>query len=147
MNKEHMKEVLFAMQENIIRELQEKVEMTHSIVDIDEDDTHDPEDYSHQYESGEMEQLMRVQLNKAKRNLDLLKSIDFSEKTFIEPGAYVETNKFNFLVGFTTVPFDVEGKHIVGISTESPIYPIMLGKKVGDTFSYSGVNYEVKSIN
>ena len=147
MNKEHMKEVLFAMQENIVRELQEKVEMTHSIVDIDEDDTHDPEDYSHQYESGEMEQLMRVQLNKAKRNLDLLKSIDFSEKTSIEPGAYVETNKFNFLIGFTTVPFDVEDKHIVGISTESPIYPIMLGKKVGDAFSFSGVNYEIKSIN
>ncbi len=146
MKKEHIKEKLFAMQENIIRELQEKVELTHTMVDIDEDDTIDPEDYSHQYESGEMEQLMRVQVNKAKRSLDLLKSIDFSQKTSIEPGAYVETNKFNFLIGFTTVPFDVDGKHIVGISTESPIYPIMLDKKKGDKFSFSGVDYTINEI-
>ena len=100
MNKEHIKELLFTMQENIIHEFEEKVETTHGMVDIDEDDTLDPEDFSHQYESGEMEQLMKVHLNKAKRCLDVLKSMDFSEKTLVEPGAYVETNKFNFLVGF-----------------------------------------------
>ena len=66
MNKEHIKEMLFTMQENIIREFKEKVEVTHGVVDIDEDDTHDPDDYSHQYESAELEQLMKVQLNKSR---------------------------------------------------------------------------------
>ena len=90
---------------------------------------------------------MKVQLNKAKRSLDLLNSIDFSPKTSVESGAYVKTNKFNFFIGFATVPFDVDGKHIVGISMESPICPIMLGKKVGDQFSFSGVDYEIEKIN
>jgi hypothetical protein len=147
MNKEHIKEMLFTMQENIIREFKEKVEVTHGVVDIDEDDTHDPDDYSHQYESAELEQLMKVQLNKSKRCLDLLKSIDFSPKTSVESGAYVETNKFNFFIGFATVPFDVDGKHIVGISMDSPICPIMLGKKEGDKFSFSGVDYVIEKIN
>ena len=147
MNKEHIKEMLFTMQENIIREFKEKVEVTHGVVDIDEDDTHDPDDYSHQYESAELEQLMKVQLNKSKRCLDLLKSIDFSPKTSVESGAYVETNKFNFFIGFATVPFDVDGKHIVGISMDSPICPIMLGKKEGDKFSFSGVDYVIENIN
>lgn len=147
MNKENLKKVLLAMHENTVSELQEKVDTTHSIVDIDEDDTHDPDDYSHQYESGELEQLMRTQLNKAKKSLDFLKTIDFSEKTSAEMGAYVETNKFNFFVGFASVPFDVEGKHIIGVSANSPIYTVMLGKKEGDDFSYNGVNYEIISIN
>ncbi len=83
MNKLHIKEKLFEQQENIIRELAEKVEMSHSMVDVDEDDTHDPDDYSHQYESGEMEQLIKVQLNKAKGNMERLKTIDFGEKNTV----------------------------------------------------------------
>lgn len=147
MNKLHIKEKLFEQQENIIRELAEKVEMTHSMVDVDEDDTHDPDDYSHQYESGEMEQLIKVQLNKAKGNMERLKTIDFGEKDTVTPGALVQTPRFNFFIGFATVPFDVDGKHIVGISTESPIYSIMNGRKEGDKFSFSGINYEISKIN
>ncbi|MGB0915251.1 MAG: hypothetical protein ACPGVI_04220 [Crocinitomicaceae bacterium] len=147
MNKLHIKEKLFEQQENIIRELAEKVEMTHSMVDVDEDDTHDPDDYSHQYESGEMEQLIKVQLNKAKGNMERLKTIDFGEKDTVTPGALVQTPRFNFFIGFATVPFHVDGKHIVGISTESPIYSIMNGRKEGDKFSFSGINYEISKIN
>ncbi|MDX2360267.1 MAG: hypothetical protein QNK23_05650 [Crocinitomicaceae bacterium] len=146
MIKENIKTKLFSMQENIIVELSEKVQMSHSLVDLDEDDTHDPDDYSHQFESAEMEQLMKVQLNKAKGGLEKLKSIDFSEKSTVQTGAYVETNKFNFFIGFSTVPFDVEGKHVVGISTNSPIFPMMSGKAAADKFSYCGINYEIETI-
>ena len=147
MNKEAIKSKLFSIQENIILELKEKVEMTHSLVDMDEDSSHDPDDYSHQFESGEMEQLMKVQLNRAKGNLEKLKALDFSEKTTIQPGAFVKTNTLNFIVGFSTVPFDVDGTQIIGISTNSPIYPILLGKKEGESFSFSGNNYQIEKIN
>ena len=141
-----MKAKLFTMQENAINELQEKIEVTHTMVDIDEDDTLDPDDYSHQYETGEIEQLMKVQLNKSKRNLDRLKSLDFEKRNTIGPGAYIETDQFNFFIGLATVPFDVDGKHVIGISLGSPIYTMMVDKKEGDTFSFCGVNYEIKSI-
>ena len=147
MNKENIKSKLFEMQENIINELAEKIEVTHSMVDIDESDTIDPDDYSHQYETGEIEQLMRVQLNKAKGNFERLQHIDFSPKQNVCPGAYIETNKFNFFVGFSTVPFDVDGKHIIGISAGSPIYSIMVNKKQGDSFSFCGVDYTIETIN
>ena len=147
MNKNDIKKELVRMQNMIIQELEEKIHTTHGMVDLDETDTIDPEDFSHQYESAEMEQLMKVQLNRAKRNLDLLNSMDFSEKKTVEPGAYVVTNKFNFLIGFTTVPFDVNNKHIVGISVDSPIYSIMLGRKSGETFDFCGTHYEIEQIN
>jgi hypothetical protein len=147
MNKEALKSKLISIQEITILELSEKVEMQHSMVDIDEDDTMDPEDFSHQYESGEMEQIMKSQLANAKRGLKILNDIDFSEKTKIEPGAFVQTNKFNFFIGFSTVPFDVDDTHIIGISTYSPIYTSMENKKVGDSYSFNGVDYQIEKIN
>lgn len=147
MDKNLLKDHLLQMQKNVILELEEVISSKHSMVDLDEGDTMDPEDYSHQYESGEMEQLISTQLNKAKRNFDLLNSIDFGPKKTIQPGALVETSKFNFIIGQATVPFDIDGKHIVGVSVDSPIYPIMVNKKEGDQFSYCGIDYKIIKIN
>ena len=133
-------------QMKIVEELSEKIDTVHSMVDIDETDTLDPEDYSHQYEAGEMEQLIRVQLNKARRQLDIMDTMDFSAKKRVAPGAYVETNQFNCLVSFATAPFEVEGKTVVGISVESPIYTSMVGKRAEENFSYGGKTYQILQI-
>lgn len=146
MNKEILKSKLYKVQENIIHELEEKVNLSHSVVDLDEDNTLDPEDYSHQYESGEMESLFKVQLANAKMDYSRLKNIDFSPKDCVCDGAFVQTNKFNFFIGFSTVPFDVEDTHIIGISHGSPIFKIMDGKKKGDTFSFHEINYNIENI-
>lgn len=146
MNKEAIKSKLFELQENLVNELSEKINTVHSMVDIDEGDTMDPEDFSHQYESGEMEQLMRVQLNREKGNLEKLKSIDFGPKNTVSSGAIVQTNLFNFLIGFATVPFEVDGLHIVGISNESPLYPIIANRKTGESFSFRGNNYTIENV-
>lgn len=146
MNKTELKERLVEIQENIVKELEEKISATHSMVDIDEDSTHDPEDFSHQYESGELEQLVRTQLNKAKVDLTTLREMDFSSTDTIKDGAFVQTEKFNFIVGFPAVPFDMNGVHIVGVSKASPIYPFMLGKKEGDTFEFSEKTYVIQRI-
>jgi hypothetical protein len=146
MNKDTVKEKLFVLQETIIAELQEQVDTVHTMVDIDEEQTHDPEDYSHQFESNELEQMVKVQLNRAKGGLVQLNGIDFEAKNTVTSGALVFTNKMKFFIGFATVPFDIEGHHIVGISFNSPIYPMMADKKTGDSFSFSGINYTIESI-
>lgn len=146
MNKEVIKNRLYELQENLVNELAEKISTVHSMVDIDEGNTLDPEDFSHQYESGEMEQLMRVQLNREKGNFEKLKSIDFGPKNSVCCGAIVQTNLFNFLIGFATVPFEVDGKQIVGISNDSPLYPIMANRKSGESFSFRGNNYTIENI-
>ncbi|TNE75777.1 MAG: hypothetical protein EP333_03690 [Bacteroidetes bacterium] len=146
MNKVTLREALIAEQEQVINELNEKINYTHSMVDIDESDTIDPEDRSHQYESGEMEQLIRTQLQKAKIDLEHLRSIDFDAKSKVEAGAFVQTEKFNFVIGFPVVPFDLEGMHIVGVSEASPIFPFMSGKTTGDSFEFGGKTYTIKAI-
>ena len=146
MNKEVIKEKLFDLQRTIIQELEEKINMTHSMVDLDSSDTHDPEDFSHQYESGEMETLMKVQLNKAKRNLELLEMINFDPKSKAEVGAVVVTDKTTVFIGFSMIPFETDGRHIIGISKQAPLYPLIIDKREGEKFKYAGINYSIQYI-
>lgn len=134
------------MQDEFIKELTEKVTTTHSMVDLDEEATMDPEDFSHQYESGEIEELFKVQLKKAKYDRKILNEMDFSPKSKVEDGAFVVTDKLNILVGFPATPFDFEDYHIVGVSKDAPLYPFLRDKKEGETFSYSGRLFEINKI-
>ena len=146
MNKDAVRETMISHQQKIINELSEQISTIHTMVDIDEEMTHDPEDYSHQFESNEIEQMIKVQLNKAQSALRHLESIDFGPKNTITVGALVKTNKMKFFIGFPTVPFESEGDRIIGISLGSPIYPMMANKKAGDRFTFSGNEYNIESI-
>lgn len=146
MNKQALKEALISFQQKSIANLTEKISTTHSMVDVDESDTIDPEDLSHQSESLQSEQLFKQQLSKARQDLKLIESIDFSLKRFVEPGAFIQTEKFNFLVACATTPFDFDGFHITGISVDSPIYKEMKGLTKGAQFDLSGNKYQIIEI-
>jgi transcription elongation GreA/GreB family factor len=147
MNKEELKNKLIELQNASVRNLEEKITTTHSMVDVDESDTIDPEDLSHQSESAESEHIFRNQLTKAKVDLSIIEQTDFSQKVKVEPGAFVRTEQFNFIVSCATTPFDHNGDHIVGISVDSPIYREMQDLKKGDSFSVSGKTYTIKEIH
>ena len=147
MNKEALKEKLIQLQKESIGSLEEKISTIHSMVDVDESDTIDPEDLSHQTESGESESLFRKQLTKARMDLATFEQLDVSPKSVVESGAFIRTENFNFIIGCATTPFDFNGEHIIGISPDAPIYQEMKGLKVGDVFSVSGNDYSIKAIH
>ena len=147
MNKEKLQQKLFEIQHKSIEELKEKISASHSSADIDEDQTIDPEDLSHQSELLDLEKAFIQQLNKAENDLIILSKIDFTEKNCAEPGALISTENFHFFLGHAVIPFDFEGKHIVGVSIDSPIYPEMKGKRIGESFSYSQKKYTIIDIN
>ncbi len=146
MEKQSIKNFLLEKQSRLVTELKEQTQTIHTMVDIDESDTIDPEDYSHQYESQEMEQMLKVQLNRAERGLEVLASLDITPKTKVETGAIIQTDSLNFFIGYPTIPFDMEGKRYVGISAGSPIYTLMNGKRKGESFQYAGTSYNITNI-
>lgn len=147
MIKKDIIETLFEIQEQVIADLKERIADTLTMVDLDESDTIDPEDYSHSKESKEMNDLMTIQLEKAEKELEKLKLIDFSAKSKIEEGAIVSTDKFTFCVGIATVPFKVGDTDLVGISTNAPIFITMKDKTVGESCSYGDNQYKITAIN
>lgn len=147
MIKSIIKQKLIEIQEQIINDLKERIKAHYELVDLDDNDTLDPEDFSHQNESSDMEQLLQKQLEKAKLELAKINSIDFSKKTKIESGSVVTTNQFSFIIGISTLPFQLDEKNFIGISTEAPIYSAMVGKKENETFTYSNNSYHIVAIN
>ncbi|TXI85766.1 MAG: hypothetical protein E6Q37_05700 [Crocinitomicaceae bacterium] len=146
MDKQALHAFLVESQQVIIRDLEEKIALDSSMADIDENDTIDPEDLSHQAESATLKQLFTQKLAKAKADLANLEQVDFSAKTSALPGAVVSTEKFHFVLGYAAIPFEFENKTIVGVSVDSPIFPEIKGKQIGDVFAYSDNTYTIVEI-
>jgi hypothetical protein len=121
MNKEALFQALKEQKIRLILELKDNVRSAHSMVDLDEIDTIDPEDLSHQNEGIELQRLFEEQLNRAEEDLLRLKHLDTTHKVEVLPGAVVFTENFNFIVGIPALPFQFDNTEFVGISTESAI--------------------------
>ena len=145
-DKNALKKVMISNYENIITELKEELATKKGSSDLDENDTLDPEDYSTQTVSNVMVDLLQEQIAKTKKDLERIQQIDFSPKEEAMVGAIVTTDMFNFFLGVATVPFLYEHKQIVGVSVSAPIFVNIKGKKVGDTFTFSGHLYTIHSI-
>ena len=145
-DKNALKKVMISNYENIIAELKEELATKKGSSDLDENDTLDPEDYSTQTVSNVMVDLLQEQVAKTKKDLERIQQIDFSLKEEATVGALVTTDMFNFFLGVATVPFLYEHKQIVGVSVSAPIFVNIKGKKVGDTFTFSGHLYKIHSI-
>ena len=61
-------------------------------------------------------------------------------------GSVVVTNRNTFLVSASIEGFEVDGKSYTGISTQSPLFQAMKGKRAGGTFSYKGITYTIQDI-
>jgi hypothetical protein len=76
----------------------------------------------------------------------------FSKIDFTKPnerimlGALAYTDAKIFLVSVGIGNIEVGDLKVMGISTQSPLYQAMAGRKVGETFVFNGKKYIVKKI-
>lgn len=88
------------------------------------------------------------QLNFAVEEMDILNKM----RTDLEPldevtiGAVVKTNRNTFFPSVSLEKFEVEGQELFGLSEKAPLYQMMKGKKVGDSFEYNIQGYEVLEV-
>ena len=64
----------------------------------------------------------------------------------IQIGAAVVTDKDIFFVSSSIERFEVDGLLVFGLSTESPLFKVMEGKRSGDTFTYGKETYVIKDV-
>lgn len=145
-DKNELRKVMISNYENILAELHEELATKKGSSDLDENDTLDLEDYSTQTVSNVMVDLLKEQIAKTEKDLERIQSIDFSAKSEATVGALVTTDMFNFFLGVATVPFLYDHKQIVGVSVSAPIFVNIKGKKVGDSFTFSGNQYNIHAI-
>jgi hypothetical protein len=83
----------------------------------------------------------------AQQNMALLKTlVDVPAAAAVKNGSLVETSQGVFYVSISAGQLSVEGKPAFAISAASPVGQLMLGKQVGETFTFNQKAYEIVSI-
>lgn len=92
-------------------------------------------------------QTLNQELNFARAELEVLRSIDASDPAEqVERGAVVITNLRTFFIGVSTEGLEIDGQKIFGMSEHAPIYSHMRGLHKGDSFEYNTTKYEIADI-
>ena len=83
----------------------------------------------------------------AQQNLALLKSlVDVPAAETVKNGSLVETSQGVFYVSISAGQLTVAGKTAFAISAASPVGQLMLGKRVGETFSFNQKDFKIIDI-
>lgn len=96
----------------------------------------------------EVEHLSR-QLNFANRELEELRKmrIDIDVRhTSIQRGSVVKTDRETFFVSASIERFFVNEEPFFGLSTLTPLFQEMKGKKLGETFSFGKTTYTILDV-
>jgi len=146
MDKLKLKQHLIDAELNLLNEAKKDLDEYKSENSLDNDNVKDLDDLAHSEASASFEHdlIRRVQVHS--ENLQLIKDISFAECTEVKPGAIVKVNQVYFIISSAKKPFTFDGKTMEGISTEAPIYKMMSGKKVGNSYSFHNQEYTIQEI-
>ena len=146
MKRDLILEKLIAEQRKVIESLQQSVNQYKSASDMDEESTHDPEDFSQQSQAKDMQLRFEKMLSEAEENLSFLMNEKESSHHVIEKGSVIETDKNFLFVGISVPVFKIDGKEVISFSDNAPIFEGFKGKKIGDSVKIGDHSYEIQVI-
>ncbi len=137
---------ILEQQNHVIENLKNSIAEYKTASDLDEDDTIDREDYSHQSEAKDMElrlgQLLIVENDKLKW---LEKHEDFLDERN-QAGKIVITQDYIFLLGISMAEFPLENKKCIAISETAPLYKTIMNLNSGDSFMMGNSEEKVEKV-
>lgn len=134
-------------QNKIIDNLTASVERYTIASDIDEESTHDPEDFSQQTQAKDMQLRYEKMRNEANLQLHFLENELEETHQKIEAGSLVETDKNYFFVGISVPVIKVEEKEVISFSDKAPIFEEIKGKNISDTIRIGDNTYIIQTIH
>lgn len=144
--KEEIRNQIIEIEKQELNGLQQMLRTYSEAADIDEDATHDPEDFSHQNQNFESADNLTKRIAQAKAALDSFLNLPSGKMNRAEPGALVLTDKLNFYIGISTKQFQHGGKTFVGLNTDAPIYKALENKKLGNSVEFNGNQFKIEEV-
>lgn len=132
MNRKDIIQIIIDEQKEVVQSLMQSVERYKVASDLDEESTHDPEDFSHQTQAKDMQLRYEQMLKEAERNLDFLNNELNEKHETIEKGTLVETDQNYLFVGVPVPVFKFNEKDVVTFSDQAPVFENIKGKNTGD---------------
>lgn len=147
MNRKDIIKSIIEEQDKLIDNLNNSVNRYTVASDIDEESTHDPEDFSQQTQAKDMQLRYEKLRNDAQQQLNFLHSEINEVHDKIEAGSLIETDKNYFFVGASVPLFEVNEKEVIVLSEEAPVFQELKDKSVGDMVKVGDEKYTITSIS
>lgn len=147
MRRSELYQVMLQHHEEAVAEYQRFLDRLKSDSDIDENETQDMEDYSHQSEANDMEIRTKVQMSKAIQDLDAFKALKgIVSNGEVMDGSFVLTKDRIFFIGVPSSSIEHDSYKMIGVSSESPAYESIVGKKIGDKVQLGRLKCKIEEI-
>lgn len=146
MNKSDVKAKMVAAQKSLIEDINALITSLDTTANLDEETTLDLEDFSQQEEANTLKQIHMNHLSAAQVDLSFLEKINVQPTDTVGIGALVETENASYYISISTPLFHENGKNLMGLSIQSPLFNRMKGKKAGDSFEFANHTYHILSI-
>ena len=134
MNRKDIINKVIEEQKKVIESLENSVERYKIASDLDEESTHDPEDFSRQTEAKDMQLRYEKMLGNAENDLNFLENEIENTHDSAENGSIIETENNFYFVGISVPTIKIKNKEIISFSEDAPIFKNIEGKKAGDDF-------------
>lgn len=134
--KQRVKDALLARADEQATASHESIDDHESAAELDQDSSLSIDDISQADAAGDLTALFEE--NAAKQNADVaaISGLDVSAKSAVEPGAIVGFDGSRYVVGVVSDAVDVDGVTYEGISEDSPMYAVIAGLALGDSFRF-----------
>ncbi|MDN3605976.1 hypothetical protein [Kaistella yonginensis] len=139
--------IIIEEQNVVIDSLKQSVDRYKIASDLDEESTHDPEDFSQQTQAKDMQLRYEKMLKEAERNLSFLEGELKLTHDKIEKGTLVETDKNFLFVGISVPVFKFENKEVIAFSDQAPVFQNIKGKNKGQTVEVGPNVLQIIDIN
>ena len=143
MNRIAIINIIIEEQKVVIESLKQSVDRYKTASDLDEESTHDPEDFSQQTQAKDMQLRYEKTLREAEQSLGFLEGELKLTHDKIEKGTLVETDQNFLFVGISVPPFKFENKEVVAFSDHAPVFQNIKGKSKGDKIEVGSKSLQV----
>lgn len=147
MNRNTIINKIIEEQIKVIDSLKATVERYKIASDLDEESTHDPEDFSQQTQAKDMQLRYEQMLNEAQQSLKFLENEIDEHHDKIEKGALVETEYKYLFIGISVPVFTIEDKEVVTFSEKAPVFENITAHQIGDTVEIGGKSVKILGFN
>lgn len=141
MKRVNVLKLIIQKQEEVIENIEQSVLIYKADADLDEEDTMDPDDFSHQSESKDMQLRFEQHLKEENQKLKVLQS-KLEERNSLQ---FIESKNYIILLGLS-IPLFKYNKSIIGISEDAPIYSSLRKLTKGDELKLGNTTEKVEDI-
>ncbi|MBL7885206.1 MAG: hypothetical protein JNJ52_00530 [Flavobacterium sp.] len=147
MNKINIINGLIDEQKKIILTIEDSILRYKNASDLDENDSSDPEDFSHQDEAKDMQLRYEQMLIQTKNNLEFLELCKSKNCVSIENGSLIETENLYLFIGISLPQFELNNKKVISITEQAPVFNSIKEKSLGEKITIGSTENTILAIS